>query len=387
MRILHVNETLGFAGGAEQYLFDVAEGLLHSGHENGLIFQKRDDRDPMRFVVPFLDVFDVNSEKGTGTSHFIKRFNPDVIYIHRWESLGILELPSSKIPLVRFFHDQDILCLRSSKLFYWTGQICYRPIGFRCMGCLPFSKKAWSQGVLTWPTAVSRQKANLFAQTSSARLVVGSQFMKEQFVKNGIPEKQITILPLFTNFPQGYCDSPNTNTILYVGRIDRGKGLDLLLHALKLVKTSFRLIVAGDGKDLSRTKSLAKRLQLTEHVQFIGGVKDREKLSNLYQQSTLVAIPSRWAEASPLVPLEAMAHGRPVVAFKAGGLRDEILDGETGYLVEEQDIQEFGQRLNNLLQNPALCIKMGKAGVDHIERYYNKGKHLTELLGIFQQAV
>jgi glycosyltransferase involved in cell wall biosynthesis len=387
MRILHVNETLGFAGGAEQYLFDVAEGLFQAGHENGLIFQKRDSRYPVRFVTPFKDTFDTNSEKRQGTGHFIKRFNPDVIYIHRWESLDNLDLPVSKTPCVRIFHDQDVLCLRTSKMFYWTDQNCYRPIGLHCLGCLPFSKKAWRKGLLSWPTAVSQQKASLLAHRVFARLVVGSQFMKEQFVKNGISEKQITVLPLFTNFPPKYYDSPHTNTILFVGRLDRGKGLDLLLHALRFVKISFQLIVAGTGKDLAPSQALANRLQLNEHVQFLGGVTDREKLSKLYQQSRLVVIPSRWAEPFGLVGIEAMAHGRPVVAFKSGGLREEILDGVTGYLVEERNIQEFGQKLDYLLKNPTLCIKMGKAGVEHILRYYNKEKHLTELLHIFQQAV
>ncbi|MDH5564987.1 MAG: glycosyltransferase family 4 protein [Nitrospirota bacterium] len=211
--------------------------------------------------------------------------------------------------------------------------------------------------------------------------------MKEQFVKNRISEQQITVLPLFTNFPPRYYPSPNSNTILCVGRIDRGKGLDLLLQSLRFVETTFRLVVAGDGKDLVCMKRLAKRLNLTEHVQFIGGVKDREKLSDLYQQSKLVAIPSRWAEPFGLVGIEAMAHGRPVVAFKAGGLRDQILDGETGYLVDEQDVEEFGRKLDHLLCNPDLCVKMGKAGVEHIECYYSKEKHLAELLHILQEAI
>ena len=317
---------------------------------------------------------------------WIKEWHPDIVYVHRWQGMEWLEALRCQTPFFRFIHDHDLVCLRTHKFFFWTGRICQQPLGVRCFGCLPYSKKAWRAGVLHWPMALSRQKAELQAHGRFGRLFVSTPYMKEQLLKNGIPDQQVKVLPLFTEYRPKFHAQPELDTILVVGRIDRGKGLDLLLGALKLVKHPFRLIVVGVGKDLNRCRVLAQRLGLQQKVEFVGRM-DRSDLSEWYRRALMVAVPCRAPETFGLVALEAMAHGRPVVAFRVGGLTDVIRHGETGFLVEEQDQVAFANRIDCLLRDPGLALEMGRRGVESVKSHYSPDRHLAGLVTIFRQAV
>ncbi|MCH7615073.1 MAG: glycosyltransferase, partial [Nitrospinae bacterium] len=316
MRILHFNETLGFAGGAEQYLYAVANELKERGHTNLLLYHSIEGRQPQTFCKAFLHCASVVSlhrpptntrprrsilsgefphlslqipgrREGMSVETWIKEWNPDIVYVHRWPGMEWLEALRCQTPFFRFIHDHDLVCLRTHKFFFWTGRICQQPLGVRCLGCLPYSKKAWRAGVLLWPMALSRQKAELQAHGRFSRLFVSTPYMKEQLLKNGIPDQQVKVLPLFTEYRPKFHAQPELDTILVVGRIDRGKGLDLLLGALKLVKHPFRLIVVGVGKDLNRCRVLAQRLGLQQKVEFVGRM-DRSELSEWYRRALMV---------------------------------------------------------------------------------------------------
>lgn len=415
MRILHVNEVLGFVGGAEQYLYAVANELKERGHTNLLIYHAIEGRQPETFAKVFhhcepftgvssslgnlrpwkpilpgspLSKFSFLPERGgeeIKVESWAKDYQPDVVYVHRWETLESLELLYPSAPMVRFIHDHGLVCLRTHKFFYWTERACQQPMGVRCVGCLPYSKKAWRAGVLHWPMALSRQKAELQAHGRCTRLLVSTTYMKEQLLKNGIPDQQVTVLPLFTEYRSKFHARPERDTILVVGRIDRGKGLDLLLGALKLVKHPFRLTVVGEGKDLNRCRVLAHRLGLQQKVEFVGRM-DRSELSEWYRRALMVAVPCRAPESFGLVALEAMAHGRPVVAFRVGGLTDVIRHGETGFLVEEQDQVAFANQIDCLLRDPDLALEMGRRGVESVKSHYSPDRHLAGLVTIFRQA-
>lgn len=385
VRILHVNETLGFSGGAEQYLHAVAAGLNERGHQNFLLYGSLDERSPATFARPF-ESCTALSENGLGP--LISKVQPDVIYMHRWTDLREFFGLSDTLPVVQFIHDHDLFCLRTHKFFYWTGRICDRPIGLRCFGCVPFSKKTWRNGMLTWLTAVRTQRESLQAHRHLARILVATHYMKAQFLLNGFPIEKVDVLPLFTDLPLEFNGQPEDNPpmVLFAGRIERGKGLDLLLQALAMVHRPFRLVVAGDGKDHGRCRTLTQSLGFDGNVDFVG-VVDRQQLSALYHQSSIAAIPSRNPESFGLIAIEAMAHGRPVVAFKVGGLQEVVRHGETGFLVEDHDIDDFARKIETLLTHPDLALKMGLRGVECVASNYTPSRHIGELLKIFGQTV
>ena len=153
--------------------------------------------------------------------------------------------------------------------------------------------------------------------------------------------------------------------ILYVGRIEPLKGIDLLLNAFALLEDTadIRLLVVGgrpgQDRELGRLKSMALQLGIEDMVTFTGAVGHTE-LPDYYSAADVFVLPS-YHESFGLAALEAMACGTPVVVSRVGGLKTFIKDGETGYLIPWRCPESFVQRLDMLLANPALREKMGMA--------------------------
>ena len=153
--------------------------------------------------------------------------------------------------------------------------------------------------------------------------------------------------------------------VLYVGRLEPLKGVDILIEALSRLddQTGIRLMVVGgslEGGELPRLKSWAEQLGLGANVTFTGSV-DQSKLPLYYNAADVFALPSYY-ESFGLVALEAMACGTPVVASRVGGLGTFVKDGLSGYLIPRRCPDPFAHRLDMLLANPALREKMGMAG-------------------------
>lgn len=168
----------------------------------------------------------------------------------------------------------------------------------------------------------------------------------------------------------GYSDE---RIILFVGRIEPLKGIDILINAAaQLADESdfYVLIVGGDrgsGRQVSRLQGLASDLGIGERVCFLGAV-DHEKLPLYYSAADVCVVPSFY-ESFGLVALEAMACGTPVVASRVGGLTGTVRDGETGYLISWRCPEPFAERLELLLGNEALRRRFGEAAREVVERY------------------
>ena len=153
--------------------------------------------------------------------------------------------------------------------------------------------------------------------------------------------------------------------ILYVGRIEPLKGIDILLRALPMLEHDGAvraLIVGGNpGNDveLERLKSLAAELGIAGSVTFTGSVR-QAVLPTYYSAADVFSLPSH-SESFGLAPLEAMACGTPAVVSRVGGLKTFIRSGENGYLVPWRCPESFAQRFDTLLANPELREAMGRA--------------------------
>ena len=153
--------------------------------------------------------------------------------------------------------------------------------------------------------------------------------------------------------------------ILYVGRVEPLKGLDILLEAVARLDDpgDTRLLIVGGAStfdtELNRLQSLTSELGISHMVTFTGAVP-QDELPNYYGAADIFVLPSHY-ESFGLAALEAMACGIPVVASRVGGLKAFIRDGETGYLIPWRCAEPFAQRLDMLLANPALRETMGRA--------------------------
>ena len=157
----------------------------------------------------------------------------------------------------------------------------------------------------------------------------------------------------------------DSKVVLYVGRLEPLKGVDILLRAVAQleqgdpVKT---LIVGGDleeDPEVGRLKSLSYELGISDQVRFLGRL-DQQELPTYYNAADICVVPSYY-ESFGLVALESMACGTPVIASRVGGLPTIVKDGFNGYLIPWHCPEPFADGLDVLLGSPAIRSTMGEA--------------------------
>jgi len=165
---------------------------------------------------------------------------------------------------------------------------------------------------------------------------------------------------------------PKERVILFVGRIEPLKGIDVLLRAVSHLDGEFRaLVIGGDGKDLDRKGelfALATELRIADKVTFLDAVPHSD-LPLYYNAAHVCVVPSYY-ESFGLVAVEAMACGVPVVASRVGGLKETVQDGQTGYLVPWLCPEPFAERLELLLNNEPLRRSLGREARAAAERFH-----------------
>ena len=149
-------------------------------------------------------------------------------------------------------------------------------------------------------------------------------------------------------------------TLLYLGRLKRYKGIDLILRAVSLMRNqgmTARLLIAGKGDHLQALQKLCSRLGIGDTVEFLGYVPEEEKI-RLLQQSWIHLLTSP-KEGWGISIMEAAACGTPTVASRSPGLRDAVLDGQTGSLVHHGNTRALSEAISTLLEDRETRIGMG----------------------------
>jgi D-inositol-3-phosphate glycosyltransferase len=189
--------------------------------------------------------------------------------------------------------------------------------------------------------------------------------------------------------------------LLFVGRIQRLKGVEVLLRAAaELVEARpagrpLRVLVVGgqpDGgplqkperQEIERLRALATRLGLQQAVTFVGAV-EQGRLPLYYRAADVTVMPSSY-ESFGLVAAESMACGTPVVASQVGGLRSLIADGETGFLIRWLHPHLFAERLELLIRDPALAASLGRAAAQ-ATRGLSWAATADRLLALYEQLL
>ncbi len=177
--------------------------------------------------------------------------------------------------------------------------------------------------------------------------------------------------------------------LLYVGRLERLKGVDILLRAMQQLEhpAGVKLLIVGGNMgshEMTRLKGIAREMGIEKKVQFLGSAPHSE-LPVYYNAADVCVLPSYY-ESFGLAALEASACGKPVVASRVGGLPSVVLDGRTGYLIAWRCPGPFVERLDLLLTNDHLRRQMGAAAREHAETL-TWDATADRLLGAFDGAV
>jgi glycosyltransferase involved in cell wall biosynthesis len=163
--------------------------------------------------------------------------------------------------------------------------------------------------------------------------------------------------------------STRTPLFISVGRLETYKGFGDSIEAFRLLQSSlppdWGFLVVGEGPERRSLQAAAR--SLGDHVQFTGRVGE-QSLHALYAGSDVFLHPTRF-EGSSLVTLEAMAHGLPVIATRAGGIPDKVKDGRNGYLVEPGDIDALASAIQKMANAPEERARMSRESIQLLDPF------------------
>lgn len=215
----------------------------------------------------------------------------------------------------------------------------------------------------------------------------------------GLPSGAATVVPCGVDtvmFTPGDHPERRTHRLLVLGRLVTRKGVDTVIEALSRLVGVYgkdvELVVAGGpprsdlGADPEgrRLQALAALLGVADRVHFVGGVPRAQVPDLIRGSDVVVSVP--WYEPFGIVPLEAMACGRPVVGSAVGGMLDTIVPGITGELVPPRDPQRLAAVLDNLLADPGRREVYGRAGRMRAETEYDWSTVVARTEQVYEQV-
>lgn len=392
MRLLFVHERFGAFGGAEANVLLTATELKRRGHSVALLHGANTGKDEAAWSATFSEHFSLapsGAHYGSPLRTAIATFQPDVIFLHKLGELDVLiALAECDVPVVRMVHDHDLYCLRGYKYNPFNRQICTRAASaycvFPCGGTLARDREG--SFPVKWLSYGDKQK-ELAVNRRFHRLIAATEFMKAELVRNGFTDSQIEIhapVPRATS-ESFQCSFDGRNRIVFAGQIIRGKGVDVLLAALALVRVPFECVILGDGSHRPACEALSRKLGLTDRVKFAGFVSQSE-IAQHYRDASLSVMSSVWPEPFGATGLEAMRCGLPVVAFDAGGIREWLIDGRNGYLVPWMDRARYAARVEELLRDKPLARSLGENGRQWVGERFGFAKYLNGLESLFSRV-
>ncbi|MDE3066478.1 MAG: glycosyltransferase family 4 protein [Verrucomicrobiota bacterium] len=226
-------------------------------------------------------------------------------------------------------------------------------------------------------------------------LAANSQLAIQYAVAHGVPARQLYFLPNVVDtdwFRPATHPSNGTVTLIAVGRLVKEKRLDRFLAILARLTTGFHLnvrgLIVGPGcqdEDLRpELENQARQLGLSQDiVQFRGGVPDTR---SVYREAAVCVLTSDY-EGTPNVLLEAMACGLPVVASNVGGVPGIVQDGQTGFLLEPDNLEGFTAALAGLVKNAALRTEMGRRARSYVAENHSLHRLPAFLEELYGQAL
>jgi len=254
-----------------------------------------------------------------------RRLRPALLHAHWWFPSGVLGAAMKRLsptPLVTTMHGSDVRLARSTKA---------------------------SRSAFRWVMAASD------ASTSVSSWLADQAHAIAPAPRPPIVAPMPAATDLFTPGP-----GRERDRLLFVGRLNAQKGIELLLRTLSEMQRAATLDIVGDGADAQSLRSLASSLGIADRLTWHGALP-QDHLVPFYRRASALVVPSR-EEGLGLVAVEAQLCETPVVAFDSGGLRDIVEHQTTGILVQELESRALATAIDSLLANPERAIELGKSG-------------------------
>lgn len=181
------------------------------------------------------------------------------------------------------------------------------------------------------------------------------------------------------------CEEKNNNTIIFVGRLIPHKHVNHLLKVINKLKNKIpdiKLVIVGKGIEKDNLIKYITDNYLEEHVEFLQDLSN-EELTYQMKKSNVLVLPST-REGFGMVLAEANSCNIPVIAYKSGGVVEVINSGNTGYLIEPENVEELTSKIELVLTNKKLQEKLGKQGRKHVEKKFNWDKIVNQYIQLLE---
>ncbi len=343
--------------GVGEQVLQLTAGLGESGHEVRVFGRSASGTRAVKLLFPVSVVIPFLQE--------LRRFRPHLVQVH--ESDGAFAALALKIlgPVL----SPEPMLVALLQVSYWQEFLSVRPIRHRgrVLGrpgwrerCFKWFK-APLQIVLGWLTVWLADRVLAPSATTAGEL-------ERDYGARGVRVVPNVVAPLATAAERPAV-ADGDPIALFVGRLRIRKGLEVALDAFSALPVRGRLLIVGDGEHRSSLEAAAARLRLGSRVEFLGR-KQRSDVEALMDSARVLLVPSLY-EGMPLVIVEAMQRGLPVIASAVSGIPEVVVHGETGWLVPCEDPEALAEALNEAFEKPAEARRRGERGRDRLKTEYS----------------
>ena len=300
-------------------------------------------------------------------------FKPDVIHFHNVWLLGPWIIGESPVAAVATLHDYWPICVRRS-LVDVLERPCTGPSWLGCRLCRVRATASPLQPGLIGIEAERRDDLSWLARLTA--VIAPSRYLASVIVREGLPQRLIQVVPnALASWSEPRAEGAGARPAVFVGRLTRLKGVDVLLRAFREPSLAgHRLVVAGgDGSG-------------TKNVTFLGPLTNSEARSVIATAGCLV-VPSVWPENCPMVAIEGLAAGIPVVASRIGGLPELVEEGVTGRLVSPGRPAQLAATVADVLSDPDIAARAAQRGPQVVAERHSMPGFVGHHERIYQSSV
>lgn len=406
-------------GGTEHYTNSLGRSFIEKGHQVDIFVpgplshgpeQRIVDQDGMRLwqspslaepgtenpAAEFWHSFR-NHAAERAFQHMIETVQPDIVHIQHLQNVSarMIRLATGR-PRLLTLHDYWYFCA-NGQMIRPDRSPCPGPRhGWNCVDCAADKAELPSLRRLRPLVAVPFGLRNLYLKNLANEIdlfLAPSEFLRQQYINNGYPEKRIQILVNGLDTKRiaevSHVDScvvkrsdwPETVDLHlgFIGSIAWQKGVHVLIAAFEQLPPNVAVTIYGDMSVFPEYAQQVRQMSHHPHVRFVGTVPYDQVGMALRQMDALV-VPSIWYENAPLVIQEAYGVGVPVIASRLGALTEKVQDGVTGLLFEAGDGEDLSRAIRSLMGDPTLLQRLAT----NITPGPTMKEHVAELLDIYQ---
>lgn len=391
MKILLICDYDGITYGAERQMFGLRTQLREMGHDariltSKVMFQETISHADYKVFGTSHEKFQVVSQTLNVSSYLTLRrvlaeFEPDVIHVQMflWQISPLIMPLLADYPAIYHPCVYKSVCPVGSKTLP-DGSQCQVEAGLACLSNQCVTVQTWSFMMLQ--LKLFRRWQHVFDRVVAVSHTVREKLLEDgilctDVIYNGVPESSYTFR------------LNDTPLIVFAGRLDKYKGVDVLLRAMSYVVDAccaVQLLIAGDGKDRRALELLTVELGLQNHVTFLGFL-EKDTMDKKFQCAWAQVVPSIWAEPFGNVVTEAMMRGTVPIASNIGGMSEIIRDDIDGILVPPNDEVALSDAILRLIQSPEEIHQMSLCAYDFAQENYGEARFAQRIEKIYEEVI